>query len=147
MLAINEEQYPIVFVYSQGATTFAELENYLCRFSAWLAGSTPFGIVLTRSNALDDQVDIEQSKAVHRLTVEWARQHRPQILRFCAGMALLLEPPDSLKNPKAAPQKGFQTMFGCPVELQPTPAAAEAWLRAQLQTHSPTPADNTSSQT
>lgn len=135
MITINESNYPIVSVHFRNMSTLEDTEKYLSYFDKWLSLNQKFGLILDQSNyenkesVQEDQVksDSAEIEAVHRLTVEWAKQNRDRITQFCLGMALVYNGDDLKKRKKASP-KTIAGIFGCLGQVFASQVEAEQWL-------------------
>ncbi|OYQ63502.1 hypothetical protein B9G53_16780 [Pseudanabaena sp. SR411] len=131
MITIDESNYPIVSVHFENSSTLADTEKYLAHFDKWLSFNQKFGLILDQSTSQnqEDQVksDPEEIEAVHRLTVEWAKQNKDRITQFCLGMAIVYDGDDLEKRKKAAP-KTIAGIFGCLGQVFTSQGEAEQWL-------------------
>ena len=135
MIAINESNYPIVSIHFRNVSTLEDTEKYLSYFDKWLSLNQKFGLILDQSNyrnqesVQEDQVksDSAEIEAVHRLTVEWAKQNKDRITQFCIGMALVYNGDDLEKRKKATP-KTITGIFGCSGQVFTSQGEAEQWL-------------------
>ncbi|MGI0485835.1 hypothetical protein ACN4EK_10385 [Pantanalinema rosaneae CENA516] len=137
MLTIHEETYPIVLIQLENVATLAETTNYLTRFADWLAQEHKFGIIMHQSHAQPTTVeshepDPAQTEAVHRLTMQWAKQHKAKIRQFCVGLALVMDLPEIPPERQRSAAKTITAIFGCPGQVFMTCMEARQWIQQQL---------------
>jgi hypothetical protein len=131
MIIINESNYPIVSIRFENASTLEDTEKYLSYFDKWLSLNQKFGLILDQSTAQQQEDQVKSNsveiEAIHRLTVEWAKQNKDRITQFCFGMALVYDGDDLEKRKKAAP-KTIAGIFGCLGQVFASQVEAEQWL-------------------
>ncbi|MBL1174804.1 hypothetical protein [Pantanalinema sp. GBBB05] len=133
MLTIHEETYPIVSIQFDQVATLADTKTYLARFAHWLAQKHQFGVIVHQSYAPESsQPDPDQIAAVHRLTMQWAKQHKAAISQFCVGLALVIDLPEIPPDRQRSSAKTITAIFGCPGQAFITCAAARQWIQQQL---------------
>ncbi|WP_103667728.1 hypothetical protein [Pseudanabaena sp. BC1403] len=135
MIDINESNYPIVSVHFENASTLEDTEKYLAHFDKWLSSNQKFGLILDQSTSQKQESaqvaevnhNPSEIEAVHRLTVEWAKQNKDRIMQFCLGMAIVYDGDDLEKRKKATP-KTIAGIFGCLGQVFASQVEAEQWL-------------------
>ena len=135
MITINESNYPIISVHFENASTIVDTKKYLSYFDKWLSLNQKFGLILDQSisqkqeSGQVNQVESNPAEieAIHRLTVEWAKQNKDRITQFCLGMAIVYDGDDLEKRKKATP-KTIAGIFGCLGQVFVSQVEAEQWL-------------------
>jgi len=135
MITINESNYPIVAVHFGNTSTLDDTKKYLSSFDKWLTSKQKFGLILDQSTSHNQEStqeapinhDPEEIEAVHRLTIEWAKQNKDRVTQFCLGMAIVYDGDDLEKRKKAAP-KTIAGIFGCLGQVFASQVEAEQWL-------------------
>lgn len=131
MITINEQNYPVLSIHFLGASTVAETEKFLSRFSEWLARQEQFSLILRQTAQENDVVTKEEHSQVHRLISQWAKQNKSQVAQYCIGMAMVMDSPEAFQDQQAKLPKMIETIFGCPGKAFRTPQEAEAWIAQQ----------------
>jgi hypothetical protein len=130
MLTIHEEDYPIVTVHFEGTTTLEDTKTYLSRFETWLLRVQPFGIIVHQTNSEDAEPN--QVKEVHQFTAQWAKQHKPQISQYCAGIAMTFDSAVIVAARQGQAPKLIETLFGCSGQVFEARTDAHNWLQQQI---------------
>ncbi|MEM6500733.1 MAG: ABC transporter ATP-binding protein [Cyanobacteria bacterium P01_C01_bin.89] len=135
MVSIDDSRWPLVLARFQGAGTPAEMAEFYARFETWLDKQEKFALVVRRDDAEAAEAQGRRSPEVKQMRkdgIAWTKIHKPQISRYCAGVAMV---PDSQKliklwGPMVATVT--QSMYGCPGRVFASVEEAEEWSSEQL---------------
>lgn len=130
MLTIHDETFPLVSVQFTGTASLEDTEAYLAAFSRWLSQRELFGLIVQQSES--EESDSQQAHTAHETVVRWAKQHKALIAQSCVGMAMVVDLGKLPDRQRAMAPKVIQTLFGCPGNVFGNCAAAESWIRLQL---------------
>ncbi|MEM9946505.1 MAG: ABC transporter ATP-binding protein [Cyanobacteria bacterium P01_D01_bin.36] len=135
MVAINEDNWPVVSVCFQGNGTPEEMALFYRCFETWLARKEKFALVMQKKDAEAAEAAGKKSAVVKQMRkdgIAWTKVHKPEISQHCAGIAIL---PDSAKVIKVwGPIVGKVTksMYGCPGKAFLSLEKANFWAAEQL---------------
>lgn len=130
MLTIHDETFPLVSVQFTGTASLEDTAAYLTAFSGWLSRAEPFGLMVQQAES--EEADSQQAHAAHETVVRWAKQHKALIAQSCVGMAMIVDLAKLPDRQRAMAPKVIHTLFGCPGDVFGNCAAAESWIRRQL---------------
>ena len=130
MIKFNEEKFPVVYIYIDGGNTIQDLQTYLNRFDNWLSRQEYFGIILQQN--FPQQAQEKPSKEVKQLEMEWSKQNKHRISKYCLGMAIVVDSNEILEKWQPIASKSILNMFGCPGQVFAAIPEAEEWLAKQM---------------
>ena len=104
-----------------------EVRQYLAAFSEALQPPTPFSCVFHYVSGQP-----RKSKLAHRLENAWLKTHKPELARWCQGIAMIPSP-GVMGAIQRIVLKGFgRKLFGCECYVAKDPTGAQQWVTAQL---------------
>ncbi len=131
MITFNEEKFPVVYVYIDGVNTIQDLQAYLNRFDNWLSRQECFGIILQQK--FPQQAQDKPSKEVKKLEIEWSKQNKHRISKYCFGMAIVIDSKEFFEKWQPIASQSILNMFGCPGQVFAAIPPAEEWIAKQIQ--------------
>ncbi|MDR9796322.1 hypothetical protein Q4O60_07340 [Aeribacillus pallidus] len=124
-IKIDETGWPIVTISMGEEYTSEMLHQYTAYWENWLSRKTAFGVLIIQTS----DKKAKPSKEVTQAYLQWCKQNRSSIAKYCIGIATVVPTDHLLVLYKPVAALSTRKTYGCPGNVFKSEEEAVNWLK------------------